>query len=100
MAIATIGAFALGEYPEAVAVMLFYSVGEVFQTIAVSRAKGNIKAINPIHLLMHIMSLCIFPFVGRPVFMHVTGTDMSGFENLMEERKNIIADSVIQLIKK
>jgi TetR/AcrR family transcriptional regulator len=49
---------------------------------------------------MHIMSLCIFPFVGRPVFMHVTGTDMSGFENLMEERKNIIADSVIQLIKK
>lgn len=45
MAIATIGAFALGEYPEAVAVMLFYSVGEVFQTIAVSRAKGNIKAL-------------------------------------------------------
>jgi Cd2+/Zn2+-exporting ATPase len=45
MSIATIGAFAIGEYPEAVAVMLFYSVGEVFQTIAVSRAKGNIKAL-------------------------------------------------------
>ena len=45
MGIATIGAFAIGEYPEAVAVMLFYSVGEVFQTIAVSRAKGNIKAL-------------------------------------------------------
>ena len=45
MVIATVGAFALGEYPEAVAVMLFYSVGEVFQTIAVSRAKGNIKAL-------------------------------------------------------
>lgn len=70
------------------------------QLINSEAAKGNIKTINPIHLLMHIMSLCIFPFVGRPVFMHVTGTDMSGFENLMEERKNIIADSVIQLIKK
>ncbi len=45
MTIATAGAFALGEYPEAVAVMLFYAVGEVFQTMAVSRAKGNIKAL-------------------------------------------------------
>ena len=45
MSIATIGAFAIGEYPEGVAVMLFYSVGEVFQTLAVKRAKTNIKTL-------------------------------------------------------
>ncbi|WP_288444008.1 heavy metal translocating P-type ATPase [uncultured Chryseobacterium sp.] len=45
MSIATIGAFAIGEYPEGVAVMLFYAVGEVFQSMAVTRAKGNIKAL-------------------------------------------------------
>lgn len=45
MGIATIGAFAIGEYPEGVAVMLFYSVGEVFQTLAVKRAKSNIKSL-------------------------------------------------------
>ncbi len=45
MVIATVGAFAIGEYPEGVAVMLFYAVGEVFQTLAVSRAKKNIKAL-------------------------------------------------------
>jgi len=45
MGIATIGAFAIGEYPEGVAVMLFYAVGEVFQTLAVSRAKSNIKSL-------------------------------------------------------
>ena len=45
MSIATIGAFAIGEYPEAVAVMLFYAVGEVFQTLAVKRAKANIKTL-------------------------------------------------------
>ena len=43
MGIATIGAFAIGEYPEGVAVMLFYAVGEVFQTLAVKRAQTNIK---------------------------------------------------------
>ncbi|MDY3345382.1 heavy metal translocating P-type ATPase [Riemerella anatipestifer] len=45
MGIATIGAFTIGEYPEGVAVMLFYAVGEVFQTMAVSRAKANIKSL-------------------------------------------------------
>ncbi|MDN6290057.1 MAG: cadmium-translocating P-type ATPase [Tetragenococcus koreensis] len=45
MSIATLGAFAIGEYPEGVAVMLFYAVGELFQSAAVNRAKGNIKAL-------------------------------------------------------
>jgi len=45
MSIATLGAFAIGEYPEGVAVMLFYAVGELFQNAAVKRAKGSIKAL-------------------------------------------------------
>lgn len=45
MTIATIGAFALGEYPEGVAVMLFYAVGELFQNAAVQKAKRNIQAL-------------------------------------------------------
>ena len=45
MCIATIGAFAIGQYPEGVAVMLFYAIGEIFQTIAVKRAKANIKTL-------------------------------------------------------
>lgn len=45
MTIATVGAFAIGEYPEGVAVMLFYSVGEVFQMMAVQKAKLNIKTL-------------------------------------------------------
>ena len=45
MSIATLGAFAIGEYPEGVAVMLFYAVGELFQSAAVNRVKGNIKAL-------------------------------------------------------
>lgn len=45
MTIATIGAFIIGEYPEGVAVMLFYTVGELFQGAAVKRAKNNIKAL-------------------------------------------------------
>lgn len=45
MCIATIGAFAIGQYPEGVAVMLFYTIGETFQGMAVSKAKSNIKSL-------------------------------------------------------
>jgi Cd2+/Zn2+-exporting ATPase len=45
MSIATIGAFAIAEFPEGVAVMLFYAIGEIFQTLAVQRAKANIKTL-------------------------------------------------------
>ncbi|MBL7780794.1 MAG: cadmium-translocating P-type ATPase [Saprospiraceae bacterium] len=45
MGLATVGAFAIGEYPEGVAVMLFYAIGELFQDAAVNRAKRNIKAL-------------------------------------------------------
>lgn len=45
MSIATIGAFSIGEYPEGVAVMLFYAVGEIFQGMAVQRAKKDIKSL-------------------------------------------------------
>lgn len=43
MSLATLSAMAIGEYPEAVAVMLFYMTGELLQTMAVRRAKANIK---------------------------------------------------------
>lgn len=45
MALATIGAFAIGEYPEGVAVMLFYQIGELFQDMAVGHSRKSIKAL-------------------------------------------------------
>ncbi len=45
MIIATLGAFYIGEYPEGVAVMLFYTVGELFQGAAVRKARGNIRSL-------------------------------------------------------
>ena len=48
MTIATIGAFAIGEYPEAVAVMLFYQVGEMFQSYAVNKSRKSIASLMDI----------------------------------------------------
>ncbi len=48
MSVATLGAFGCGEYPEAVAVMLFYQVGELFQSVAVGRSRRSIAALMDI----------------------------------------------------
>lgn len=45
MSVASVGAFIIGEYPEAVAVMLFYCIGETLQDMAVDRARDNIKSL-------------------------------------------------------
>lgn len=45
MSIATIGAFGLGEYPEAVAVMLFYQIGELFESYAVDKSRKSITSL-------------------------------------------------------
>ncbi len=48
MAVATIGAFGIGEFPEAVAVMLFYQVGELFQSFAVDKSRKSIASLMDI----------------------------------------------------
>ncbi|WP_341455747.1 heavy metal translocating P-type ATPase [Clostridium peptidivorans] len=48
MSIATVGAFAIGQYPEGVAVMLFYQLGEMFQDMAVNRSRKSISALMDI----------------------------------------------------
>ncbi|PRR82730.1 heavy metal translocating P-type ATPase [Clostridium vincentii] len=48
MSIATIGAFAIGEYPEAVAVMIFYAIGEMFQDYAVDKSRKSISSLMDI----------------------------------------------------
>jgi Cd2+/Zn2+-exporting ATPase len=48
MSLSTVGAFAIGEYPEAAAVMLFYQVGEAFQSYAVGRSRKSITALMDI----------------------------------------------------
>lgn len=48
MSVATIGAFAIGDYAEAVAVLLFYSIGEIFQSYAVNKTRSSISSLMDI----------------------------------------------------
>lgn len=53
-------------------------------------ASGNAPNINPIHILMNVLSLTIFPFIASPLIRNRTGMSMDEFNGLMEERKKLI----------
>ena len=61
--------------------------------------KGTIKAVSPAHLLVNMMSMCIFPFVAKPVINIMLDLDELQFRNMMEQRKRVVAEFIIESIK-
>lgn len=62
--------------------------------------KGNIRDISPLQLLMNLISMTIFPFIGKPVFQMNLGIDDMQFRMVMEQRKQEIPRFIIDAIKK
>jgi len=62
--------------------------------------KGTIKRIHPLHLLMNLLSMCIFPFVAKPMMQKNLGLTEAQFLDFMEQRKKEIPKFIIEAIKK
>ena len=61
--------------------------------------EGLIRPIDPPQLVMNMLSLCLFPFIARPMFQLVMDMSDIQFKKLMEQRKTEVADFIIQSIK-
>ncbi len=53
-------------------------------------ASGKLPQINPVHFMINLLSLMIFPFIGSPLLRNRMNLDMVEFKSLMEERKKLI----------
>lgn len=60
---------------------------------------GEIRQMHPAQLIMNIMSLCIFPFIGKPMLQMVASISDQQFIELMQERKKLVPQFIIQAIK-
>jgi AcrR family transcriptional regulator len=63
-------------------------------------AAGNIKPVNPIGLVLNMLSLCVFPFLARPMFQGMMQLSGKMYDKMMKERKQEVADFIISAIKK
>jgi hypothetical protein len=61
---------------------------------------GKIAPVNPLHFLINIISLTIFPFVASPILQSIGGLKQQEFNTLMEERKKLIPVWIKTMMKK
>jgi TetR/AcrR family transcriptional regulator len=61
--------------------------------------KGKIKPVEPIQILLNTLSLCIFPYLARPMIQTITGMDLNRFNKMMEQRCQSISGMIIDSIK-
>lgn len=62
--------------------------------------RGIIKQVSPLHLIVNMMSMCVFPFVSKPIIQRVMNVDDLQFRYMMEQRKTFVAEFIIASIKK
>ena len=74
--------------------------GKFLDQIEKEIKNGTIKRINPVHLLMNLLSMTIFPFVARPMIIRNLHMTDSRFRVTMEERKKEIPKFIIDSIRK
>ena len=60
---------------------------------------GKIRPIDPRHLVVNMLSMCMFPFIGQPVFQQVLGMNDEQYDQFLEERKTNVAEFIINSIK-
>jgi TetR/AcrR family transcriptional regulator len=74
--------------------------GQFMENILTEIKNKRIKPVDPRQLFMNMISMCVFPFVGKPVWMMTTGMSETEFILFVKERKKIIPQFIIASIKK
>ncbi len=74
--------------------------GKLLEQIEKEVKKGTIKRIDPLHLLMNLLSMTIFPFVAKPMMTRNLRLSDARFKQAMEERKKEIPKFIIDAIRK
>ncbi len=72
----------------------FPAVQSFMGQMIIEAQAGKIKAFHPVHLLMNIIGMTVFPFMAKPVINTVLGVSDKQFIELMEERKSVIMEFV------
>ena len=68
--------------------------------VAAETKKGTIRQVSPADLFINMLSMCIFPFIARPLWLMSSGMDELQFRHFMEQRKTEIPKFIIESIKK
>ena len=75
------------------------SIRQIGRQFAEAAQEGLIRPIDPRQLMLNIMSLCVFPFVGRPMLQRMMQLNDTEYQQLMEARRQSVSAFIIQAIQ-
>ncbi|MDP5170472.1 MAG: TetR/AcrR family transcriptional regulator [Bacteroidia bacterium] len=73
--------------------------GKFLMQIQQEVALGNIRPIDPRHLVLNLISMCVFPFMMRPMFIRIIGMKDEAFEAFVNERRHLVPQLIMQSIQ-
>lgn len=72
---------------------------DVLESIKTAIKKKEIRPVDPYHLVLNMISLCLFPFMGSPVFKKLTGISDKQFDVMMAQRADEVSNFILESIK-
>jgi AcrR family transcriptional regulator len=72
---------------------------DILKQIQMEMDKGNIKKMQPEQLIINMVSLCIFPFIAKPIIKGILEKNDDEYDDLMNERKKMLPDFIINAIQ-
>jgi TetR/AcrR family transcriptional regulator len=74
--------------------------GKLMQQLEAEAKAGHIRLVDPAQFVMNMLSLCVLPFIAKPMFMTVMNLDEKTFLDLMRDRRKSVPEFIINSIKK
>lgn len=71
------------------------ALNKLKKELAALIASGEIRDVHPAHFIMHMVGLIIFPIISKPLLLKKAGIDSAQYDQLLEERKQIVVDTMI-----
>ncbi|MEL6557100.1 MAG: TetR/AcrR family transcriptional regulator [Bacteroidota bacterium] len=71
----------------------------LFDQLLEKIGKERMMEINPLHIMMNLMGLIVFPFIGRPMLERMGEVDDAHFDLMMEQRKELIPKWIMQMLE-
>lgn len=70
-----------------------------FKQLSQDIARNKIADINPLHYVINMIGMCVFPFIAAPIFRHAAGVDAKRYSALIEERKTLVPQWMKAIMK-
>ncbi|SFF03187.1 transcriptional regulator, TetR family [Chitinophaga sp. CF118] len=77
----------------------FPNVLQFMKDIVDAGKQGTIREVSPVQLFLNIVSLCVFPFIGRPIAQGILQLDNVQYNMVMEDRKKVVTEVIFAWIK-